>query len=71
MADWKPRKLSFTLDSAEEAEHFLRGLVVAQSNNSSELFPQLIEGVNGVLEGYRAAKVLEEVTARDEALKGL
>jgi len=65
------KKLSFTIETPEEGEVFLRGLMIARANNSSELFPQLIEGVNSVLEEYRGAKILHEIAIRDAALKGI
>jgi len=68
---FKAKKLSFVLETPEEGEQFLRGLMIAAANNSSPLFPQLIEGVNGVLEGYRAAKILREISERDRLLEGL
>jgi len=65
------KKLSFIIETPEEGEIFLRGLIIAQSNNSSPLFPQLVEGVNSVLEEYRGAKVLHEIAIRDAALKDI
>lgn len=64
--DW-PKRLSFTVDSPEEAEHFLRGLIVARSNNSSPVFPKLIDGVNSILEKYRAKELAEQMEARRRA----
>jgi hypothetical protein len=67
---FKPYKISFTLEEAEEAEQFLRGLIVARSNNSSPIFPTLIDAVNQGLEKYRAALIQHQVAARDAALAG-
>ena len=67
---FKAKKLSFTIENPEEGEIFLRGLMIARANCSSELFPQLIDGVNSVLEEYRAAKILVEIAIRDKALEG-
>ena len=64
---FKPVKLTVTLESLDEAEHFLRGLIIAQSNNSSQYFPQLIEGVNTVLEKSRAEELERTMAARREA----
>jgi hypothetical protein len=63
------KKLSFLIETPEEGELFLRGLMIAQANNSSPIFPQLIEGVNSVLEEYRAAKVLLDIAVRDKAME--
>jgi hypothetical protein len=68
---WKPKKLSFVVEKPEDGEIFLRGLLIAEANNSSPLFPQLIEVVNSVLEPYRAAKVTRDIAVRDRALEGL
>lgn len=57
--EFKPRKIFITIDNPEEAENFLRGLIVARSNNSSEYFVQLIDGVNMIMEPYRMAVIKE------------
>jgi hypothetical protein len=64
--DYKFRgaKLSVHIDEPEEAEKFLRGLILARQNNDSEYFVDLIEGVNSVLEPWRAATLLAEISAR-------
>jgi len=53
----------------EEVEQgdYLRGLIVARANNSSPIFVDLIDGINALLEGYRAAKLREEMSARTAA----
>lgn len=65
------KKLSFLIETPEEGEQFLRGLMIAAANNSSPLFPQLIDGVNSILETYRGAKILHEISERDRLLEGL
>lgn len=68
MADgFKPASLRIRIETPEEGELFLRGLIVAQSNNSSELFPQLIEGVNAVLQPWRAERLEQDMEARKAA----
>lgn len=57
---FKPRKIFITLDDPEEAEHFLRGLIIARQNNSCELFSNLIDATNMVMEPYRMALIEEE-----------
>jgi hypothetical protein len=71
MAEFKPKKLSFTIDTPDEGEQFIRGCIIAQSNNSSPIFPMLIESTNAILEEYRREAILEQVEARDKALEGL
>ena len=61
---FKPFVLRLQFDDPEDAEHVLQGLIVAQSNNSNEFFPEVIAGINGALEDYRGAKILAEVAAR-------
>lgn len=67
MAEYKPKSFKITLEDPDEAEEFLRGLVLAQQNNNSQYFPMLIDGVNSSLEKWRKEKVLEEVQARKDA----
>jgi len=64
MAGFKPATLKIRIESLEEGQNFLNGLIVAQSNNSCELFPELIEGVNAVLAGARKAELEEQMEAR-------
>lgn len=63
----KATKISIILDDLDEAEQFLRGLIVARSNNSSEYFVELIDGVNAALEGARAEAQAEQLKKRAEA----
>lgn len=55
MVTFKPRKIFITLDDPEEAENFLKGLIIARQNNSCEHFVNLIDAVNLVMEPYRMA----------------
>ena len=52
MATFKARRMSITIDDPDTAQQFLNGLILAKQNNSSEYFPQLIDGVNAILEPY-------------------
>lgn len=61
MPKFKARKISIILDDPDTAQGLLNGLILAKQNNSSEYFPQLIEGVNAVLEPWYAA-VAEETS---------
>jgi len=69
-AGFKSRVFRITIDDPEDAEDFLRGLIVARSNNSSEYFVDLIDAVNTILEPWREAKQAEEMKARAQAGMG-
>jgi len=60
MAKFKARTLKITIDDPEEAQLFLNGLILARQNNSSEYFPQLIDGVNAIMEPYTAELIAEQ-----------
>jgi hypothetical protein len=64
---FRPRTFKITLDDPDNAEIFLRGLILARQNNNSEYFVDLIDAVNAILEPWRAAKLHEETRARDRA----
>jgi hypothetical protein len=57
---FKMKRIFITIDDPDEAEHFLRGLIIARQNNSSEYFTQLIDGVNLIMEPYRLALIEEQ-----------
>ena len=67
MASFKSATLKIRIEGGDEAEQFLRGLIVAQSNNSSPLFGELIEAVNFLLEDYKGQLLEEEMAARAKA----
>jgi hypothetical protein len=60
MAKFKARKISIILDDPDDCQEFMNGLILAKQNNNSAYFPQLIEGVNAVMEPY-LAQVREEL----------
>ena len=64
MAKFKARKISIILDDPDEAQIVLNGLILAKQNNNSLYFPQLINGVNAVMEPYYEA-------LRDEMARGI
>jgi hypothetical protein len=64
---FKPVTLKITIDSREEADQFLLGLITAKSNNSSPLFQDLIDGVNSVLQPLRAEDLSQQMSARKAA----
>jgi hypothetical protein len=61
---WKPKSFKIRLETPEQGEEFLRGLILARQNNNSPLFADLIEAVNLVLQPFRAAKLQQEMQAR-------
>lgn len=64
---FKGFRIGVEIRDPEEAENFLRGLIIAKSNNSSPFFQQLIDGINTGLESHRAAVLEEQMRARAEA----
>jgi hypothetical protein len=64
---FKPASVRIRIETPQGGEDFLRGLIVARANNSSPIFVDLIDGINALLEGYRAAKLREEMSARTAA----
>jgi hypothetical protein len=67
MAVFKPKKFSIIIDDPDEAENFLRGLIIARSNNSSPLFVEIIDAVNDILLKHRQATLEEAMEARKAA----
>jgi hypothetical protein len=67
---FKAKKFSITIDDPDAADEFLRGLIVARSNNSSPYFVDLIDAVNSILEPYRAQKLQREMSERAAAGMG-
>jgi uncharacterized Zn finger protein (UPF0148 family) len=63
-AAFRGKKFSIVIDDPEEGEHFLRGLIVARSNNSSPYFEEMIDSVNTILEPWRASRLAAEMAAR-------
>jgi len=61
---FKPKTFKITIDDPEQGEEFLRGLIVARSNNSSEYFVDLIDLVNTILEPWRTHRLQQEMMSR-------
>ena len=61
---FRAARISIRVSTPDEGEEFLRGLIVARSNNSNHLFVELIDAVNDLLQPYRAAKLREELAQR-------
>jgi len=64
---FKPVTMKITIESQEEAEQFLLGLIVAKSNNSSPIFEDLIDGTNSVLEKAKQEQLEAAMEARRKA----
>lgn len=64
---FKPATLRVRIESREEADQFLLGLIVAKTNNSSPIFQDLIDGVNALLEPSRAEELEAQMAARRTA----
>jgi hypothetical protein len=67
VGNFRSKSFKITIDDPEEGEEFLKGLIVARSNNSSDYFVDLIDAVNMILEPWRAERLALEMTARAEA----
>lgn len=50
---FKPFRMTITIRDPDEAQEFLEGCILAQSNNNSQYFRELIEGLNNGLYDYR------------------
>lgn len=54
---FKPFKVSITVRDPEEAQVFFEGLMIAQSNNNSPYFRELIDAVNQAMHEYRQEQI--------------
>jgi len=50
---FKPFKVSITIRDPEEAQTFFEGCILAQSNNNSPYWRELIDGINAAMYDYR------------------
>jgi hypothetical protein len=64
---FRPFALRVRIEDPEEGEYLLQGLIIARSNNNSPHFGEMIESLNGQLEGWRAQKLREQLDAREAA----
>lgn len=62
---FRPFAIKIRVESPEEGEMLLQGCIVARSNNNSPHFQEMIDGINGQLEGWRAQKLRQEIAARE------
>jgi hypothetical protein len=63
---FRPFSLKIRVDDPEEGEYLLQGCIVARSNNDSPHFQDMIDGINGQLEGWRAQRLRAEIEAREQ-----
>lgn len=56
---FKPFLVKVTVRDPEEAQEFLEGCILAQSNNNSHYFRELIEGLNAGLHEYRQEQIAQ------------
>lgn len=61
---FKPFALRFEFHDPEEAEIFLRGCILAAQNNNSPLWREVIDGINGAMEKYRAERLKADMASR-------
>lgn len=64
---YRVASVKIRIETPEAGEEFLRGLILARQNNNSQLFVELIEGINSLLEPWRAARLKDEMAARTRA----
>lgn len=64
---FRAASIKIRIESPEAGEEFLRGIVLASQNNNSQLFRDLLDGVNAVLEPHRAAVLRREMAERAAA----
>lgn len=50
---FRPFSMKIRVDDPEDADVFLAGCILAQSNNNSHLWSELIDGINGAMRPYR------------------
>lgn len=62
---FRPFSLRIRIENPEEGEVLLQGCIIARSNNNSPHFQEMIDGINGQLEPWRAVRLAEEIAARD------
>lgn len=60
MAEFKPFKVSVIVRDPETCQEFLEGLIIAQSNNNSPYWRELIDGINAATYEYNQARIAEE-----------
>jgi hypothetical protein len=58
---FRPFSLKIRVETPEDAELFLAGLIVAQTNNASPLWSEMIDGVNAAMFKYRQAILGNEI----------
>lgn len=64
---YRVASVKIRIETPEVGEEFLRGLILARQNNNSPIFVELIDGINSLLEPWRAARLKDEMDARTRA----
>jgi len=64
---FKPFALRFEIHDPDDAEIFLRGCILASQNNNSELWSQVIGGINDAMQDYRKQVLAYEMSNRAAA----
>ena len=64
---FKPFIIKVRFETPEEADEFLQGCIIAQSNNNSPKWRKFIDGVNAAMISYRKEKLEGEMAARAAA----
>jgi hypothetical protein len=57
---FRPFNLRIRIDDPEEADVFEAGLILAQSNNNSHLWAELIDGINTAMRPYRQLLIAQQ-----------
>jgi NAD+--asparagine ADP-ribosyltransferase len=73
MPRFKPKTIKLTIDDPEEAEMFIQGLVLAESNNNSQYFKDLLAAMDAIMKPWRRmviedqqANLTANVTVEDD-----
>lgn len=64
---FKPFALRFEFHDPEEVDTFLRGVILANQNNNSHLWGEMIDGINNAMVKYREEKLHAELAVRAAA----
>jgi len=64
---FKPFALRFEFHDPEETEQFLRGCILANQNNNSHLWKEVIDGINNAMVDYRGQVLNFDMAARTAA----
>lgn len=57
---FRPFSIKIRIDDPEEADVFEAGLILAQSNNNSHLWAELIDGINQAMKPHRQFVIAQQ-----------